>query len=123
MMAQQTKARMAVRGCRRPWRLRGSGISAKKESRLLPSDASMLRLRAAVQRKAGYRRHGRFSYPPNVKLSTALLHQRLVRAWVRRRFRARRRTRHPGMGTLSFPVSRLTARIKNKGTRRGEPKG
>src|SRR5262249_35834604 len=72
MMAQQTKARMAVRGCRRPWRLRGSGISAKKESRLLPSDASMLRLRAAVQRKAGCRRLGRFSYPPSVKLSTAV---------------------------------------------------
>src|SRR3954454_13909239 len=52
MRAQQTKARMAVRGCRRPCRLRGSGTSARKESRLTPRDASMRCLRAIVQRES-----------------------------------------------------------------------
>src|SRR4051794_9648922 len=53
MRAQQTKARMAESGCRRPNRLRGSGTLARKESRLSPRDASMPCLRATVQRESG----------------------------------------------------------------------
>ena len=53
MMAQQTKARMAERGCRRPCRLRGSGTSARKESRLPRRDTSMRRLHATLPQERG----------------------------------------------------------------------
>src|SRR5271170_712563 len=56
MTAKQTKARIAERVCRRPWRPRGSGTSARKASNPFPLDASMRHLHATKSRETGLER-------------------------------------------------------------------